>query len=431
MRKVIQSNTSGDVLHSTFREVDLLKSSPIYRNLGGWKSTGSELLTAAGLAVFREQKTSAISGNHKEAFSVITIENLIYSDTERKRHALEVFIHVGLVVLLSAACLLILRPFLALIAWGIIIAIAVYPAYRKLRNLLAGRGKLAAVLCSLLFLAVLIVPVVLLAQTMIGGVETLSAQAKNGTLSIPPLPENVRSWPIIGLPLKNIWTMASTNLTGLITSLAPQIKDLLPKFLSASAGIGLTVLQFILSILIAGVLLASASGCAKVTHALANRLFGNQAEEFEKLAESTVRSVTNGILGVAVIQSVAASVGFVVAGLPGAGLWTLIFLFAAVLQVGVLVLVPAAIYMFAIASTTKAVLFLLWCIGVGLMDNILKPLLLGRGVAVPIVVVFMGAIGGFLVIGTIGLFVGAIILSVGYKLFLTWLEGPVAAEQEG
>jgi len=108
----------------------------------------------------------------------------------------------------------------------------------------------------------------------------------------------------------------------------------------------------------------------------------------------------------------------------------LIFLFAAVLQIGALVLIPAVIYMFAIASATKAVIFLVWCIIVGLMDNVLKPLLLGRGVAVPIAVVFLGAIGGFIAMGIIGLFVGAIILSVGYKLFLAWLEGPVAAKQE-
>jgi len=230
--------------------------------------------------------------------------------------------------------------------------------------------------------------------------------------------------------LKNMWSMASTNLTGLLKNFAPQIKAALPELLSASASVGLTVLQFILSILVAGVLLAKASGCASISHSLANRLFGNQGPEFEDLAGSTIRSVTNGILGVAVIQSVLAGLGFMIGGLPGAGLWTLLFLFAAVLQVGALVLIPAVIYMFAIASTTKAVLFLLWCIFVGLIDNVLKPLLLGRGVAVPIVVVFLGAIGGFLAVGTIGLFIGAIVLSVGYKLFLAWLEGPAAAKQE-
>jgi predicted PurR-regulated permease PerM len=224
--------------------------------------------------------------------------------------------------------------------------------------------------------------------------------------------------------------MASTNLTELLKSLAPQIRALVPGLLSASAGIGLTVLQFVLSIVVAGVLLATSSGCASISRSLANRLFGDQGPEFEGLAASTIRSVTNGILGVAVIQSILAGLGFLVVHIPGAGLWTLIFLFAAVLQIGGLVLIPAVIYVFAIASTTKAVIFMLWCLVVGLIDNVLKPMLLGRGVAIPIVVVFLGAIGGFLAIGTIGLFVGAIVLSVGYKLFLAWLKGPVAARQE-
>lgn len=343
--------------------------------------------------------------------------------------ALEVSIHIGLLVLLATACLLILRPFIPLVAWGIIIAIAVYPAYRKLESLLGGRGTLAAVLGTLAFLAVLIVPVALLTQTMIEGVQTLTAHVKDGRINIPPPPANVETWPLIGAPLFRTWNMASTNVTGLLQSFAPQIKALVPALLTASAGIGLTVLQFVLSLLLAGVLLANTSGCVKVSSSLANRLFGDQGPEYEQLTGSTIRSVTNGILGVAVIQAVLAGLGFLVAGLPGAGLWTLIFLFAAVLQVGLVVLVPAVIYMFAIAGTTKAILFLLWCAFVGLIDNVLKPLLLGRGVSVPTAVVFLGAIGGFIAMGIIGLFVGAIILSVGYKLLLAWLDGSVVAQQ--
>ena len=345
------------------------------------------------------------------------------------QRALEVSIHIGLVALIAAACLLILRPFILLVAWGIIIAIAVYPGYRKFRSLLGGRGTLAAVLGTLLFLAVLIVPVALLTETMIEGVQNLTAHIKDGSLAIPRPPDNVGTWPIIGPSLSRTWNMASTNLTGLLQSFAPQIKALVPALLAASAGIGLTVLQFVLSLLLAGVLLANTSGCIAVSHSLANRLFGDQGPEYEKLAGSTIRSVTNGILGVAVIQTILAGLGFLVAGLPGAGLWTLIFLFGAVIQVGIVVLIPAVIYMFAIAGTTKAVVFLVWCAFVGLIDNVLKPLLLGRGASVPTAVVFLGAIGGFVAMGIIGLFVGAIVLSVGYKLFLAWLEGPVAAQQ--
>jgi predicted PurR-regulated permease PerM len=345
------------------------------------------------------------------------------------RRALEVAIHVGLLLLLTTACLVILRPFLALIAWGIIIAIAVFPAYRKLQSMLGGRGTLAAVLCTLLFLGILIVPVVMLTETMIAGIHTLITHIRDGSLSIPAPPASVETWPLIGPPLNRVWTMASTNLTGLLKSLAPQIRELVPGLLHTSAGIGLTVLQFVLAILVAGVLLVHTADGITVTHLLANRLFGDRGPEFEKLAGSMIRSVTNGIIGVAVIQAVLAGLGFLVAGLPGAGLWTLMFLFAGVLQMGGIVLLPAVVYMFAIASTTKAILFLLWCIVVVLLEHVLKPLLLGRGVAVPIVVVFLGAIGGFLAVGIIGLFVGAIILSVGYKLFLAWVEGPVAAKE--
>jgi predicted PurR-regulated permease PerM len=210
--------------------------------------------------------------------------------------------------------------------------------------------------------------------------------------------------------------------------LAPQIKSVLPGILSASAGIGFTVLQFFLSVLVSGVLLANARAAAEVTRSLANRLFGDRGPEFERLVGATIRSVTFGILGVALIQSALGVIGFLVMGLPGASLWAVVFLFAAVLQVGGLVLIPAVIYAFATATTAKAVIFLVWCVFVGVIDNVLKPLLLGRGVAVPVAVVFLGAIGGFVAMGIIGLFVGAIVLSVGYKLFLAWIDGSVAAQ---
>jgi predicted PurR-regulated permease PerM len=340
------------------------------------------------------------------------------------RRALEVSIHIGLLILLAAACLLVLRPFLPLIAWGIIIAIAVYPGYRRLQTLIGGRSALAAVLCTFVLLAALIIPFVLMMGTLVEGIQSLAVRFKEGTL-IPPPPPRIETWPIIGVPLKEAWNLASVNLASALRTFAPQIKAVIPGLLSASAGIGMAVLQWILSILVAGVLLANAATGAKTARLLTNRLFGNRGSEFERLAGSTIRSVTNGIIGVALIQSVFAGLGFLGFGVPGAGLWAAIFLFAAVLQVGALVLIPPVVYMFAIGSTTKAVMFLIWCVIVGVMDNVLKPLLLGRGVTVPMTVVFLGAIGGFVAMGIIGMFVGAIVLSVGYKLFLAWLEETV------
>jgi predicted PurR-regulated permease PerM len=343
--------------------------------------------------------------------------------------ALEASIHIGMAILLATACLLILLPFIPLIAWGIIIAVAAYPAFLRLQSALGGRGGPAAILFTLILLALLLIPVVLLAQSMGEGVQTLTAHTKDGTLTIPPPPAGIASWPIIGAPLNNVWSMASTNLTDVLMRFAPQLKSVIPEILSASAGIGLGVLQFLISILVSGALLANAKSGAEAARAMFNRFFGDQGPEIHQLVGSTIRSVTTGILGVALIQTICAGLGFLLVGLPGAGLWAVIFLIAAVLQVGMLVLIPAVIYVFAIASTTKAVVFLVWCIIVALMDNVLKPMLLGRGVEVPIAVVFLGAIGGFMAMGIIGLFVGAIVLSVGYTLFLAWLEGAEAAKQ--
>ena len=359
----------------------------------------------------------------------MAIEQPAYGKTQISL-ALEASIHVGLAILLAAACFLILRPFIPLVSWGIIIAVAAYPAVKKLQLALGGRGVLAAILFTVALLAVLIVPVVLLAETLVEGVQALVAYFREGRLIIPPPPAGVATWPVIGAPLSNLWSLASKDITEVVRSFAPQIKAVVPGVLSASAGLGLTVLQFALSIVVAGTLLANAEAAYKVTGALADRFFEEKGREIQQLIGSTIRSVTTGILGVALIQTVLAGLGFLVAGLPGAGLWAAAFLVAAVLQIGALVLIPAVIYMFAISSVAKAGIFLPWCILVALLDNVLKPLLLGRGVAVPIVVVFLGAIGGFVAMGIIGLFIGAIVLSVGYNLFLAWLGRTPPASQE-
>jgi len=339
---------------------------------------------------------------------------------------LEAAIHIGLTVLLVVGCLLILWPFIPLLLWGIIISVASYPSFQKLERALGGRRRLSAAIATVLLLATLIVPVVLLAQDALEGVRPLVARLRDGSLTVPPPPAKVAGWPIIGSSLTQLWSMASTNLSELLTRFSPQIKVLLAALLSASKGITFAILQFLLSILVSGALLMHARGAAEVARSLANRLFGEQGPEFQQLMGATIRSVTIGILGVALIQSLLAAFGFFVGRLPGASVWSAVFVCAAVLQLGTLVLIPAAIYMFAIASTTKAVIFLVWCIIVGTIDNILKPLLLGRGVSVPTVVIFLGAIGGFVALGIIGMFVGPVVLSIGYKLFLSWLDESTA-----
>jgi predicted PurR-regulated permease PerM len=347
---------------------------------------------------------------------------------ETKAHiasAREVFIRMSLLVIMGVSCFLLLRPFLDLMMAGVIIAVGVYPAYQMLTKALRGRGKLAAVLCTVLLLSVIVLPTLLLAGTLIDGVSNLTDQLKAGQLKIPPAPPSLDRLPIVGKKLKDFWTLSSVDISDAARRLAPQIQDRIPALLAASVGIGGLLLKFLFAILLAGFLLATSEKRIRFADRLFGRIFDDQGPEFEQLTVRTVRSVSSGVLGVAVIQSVLAGLGFWIVGLPGAGLWAVLFLVASVLQVGVVVLVPAALYAFATQSTSHAVMFLIWCILVGVTDNVLKPILLGRGSNVPMAVVFLGVLGGFITMHIIGLFVGAIVLSVGYKLFIAWLDAGI------
>ncbi|MGD9043616.1 MAG: AI-2E family transporter [Desulfobacterales bacterium] len=345
--------------------------------------------------------------------------------------ALEATIQIGLVILLLYWCFKIGQPFLQIIVWGIIIAVAIHPVYGRLKSALGGRGRLAATLITLLALIILLVPAYMLSESLISTARDYSAQLDKGTLSVPPPSENVRSWPVIGEPLYKFWSLASNNLGDALSKITPQLKRFGIPLLSAAAGVGAGILKFVVSIIIAGVLLANDAGGGQAARAIATRLTAERGTEAVELAAATVRSVTLGILGVALIQTLLASLGFLVVGVPGAGLWALFVLILAVVQLPtILVLGPIIVYVFSTSSTATAVVFAIWSLLVGMSDALLKPLLMGRGVDVPMLVIFIGAIGGFVTSGIIGLFVGAVILALGYKLFILWLNDDSETEPE-
>ncbi|MGD9173993.1 MAG: AI-2E family transporter [Desulfobacterales bacterium] len=345
--------------------------------------------------------------------------------------ALEATIHVGLVVLLLYWCFQIGRPFLQIIVWGIIIAVAIHPWYDRLKSALGGRGRLAATLIALFALIVLLVPAYMLSGSLINTAQEYSAQLEARTLKVPPPSESVRSWPVIGEPLYKSWSLASDNLGAALSKMTPQLKKFGMPLLTAAAGVGVGILKFVVSIIIAGVLLANDAGGGQAARAVATRLSAERGTKAVELASATVRSVTLGILGVALIQTLLASLGFLVVGVPGAGLWALLVLILAIVQLPtILILGPIIVYVFSTSSTVAAVVFAIWSILVGISDAFLKPLLMGRGVDVPMLVIFIGAIGGFMTSGIIGLFVGAVILALGYKLFLTWLDKDTQPEGE-
>jgi predicted PurR-regulated permease PerM len=346
-------------------------------------------------------------------------------------NALEAFIRIGVVTLLVLWCFRIGRPFIQIILWGIIIAVALRPTHQKIQSIIGGRSKLAAVLITLFALVLVITVGVMLSGTLIDGAKTLSFQIKEGTLAVPPAPKSVKSWPLIGNPLYQAWRLASINLAAALSKFTPQLTAFSQWLLANAARTGVGILKFIVSIFIAGIFLTKADAGNRAAKSIGARLAGEQGEGLVNVAASTLRSVVKGIIGVAVIQSVLAGVGFLAAGVPGAGLWALLVLILAVAQLPtLLVLGPIVIYVFSTASTVTAVLFTIWSVFVGLCDNFLKPILLGRGVQVPMVIVFIGAIGGFINSGIIGLFIGAIVFVVGYQLFMAWLHQKAAPLEE-
>ena len=336
---------------------------------------------------------------------------------------LELTIHVGIVLLLLFWCFRIAQPFIQIFVWGIIIAIAVFPGYHWLKSILGGRKKLSAVLTTLILLIIIILPCVMFAASLVETAQNLSADFAEGSLRIPVPPESVKSWPVVGKTFHSFWRLSSENLTAAVSQIAPHLKSLGLWILNSLAGAGFGIVSFVISILITGVLLANEERGAQMAEAVAVRLAGERGTELMNLSRATIRSVARGILGVALIQAILAGLGCLVVGVPGAGLWALLVLILAVVQLPTfIILAPIVVYVFYTTSMLPAILFAIWNVFVGGCDSFLKPLLMGRGVDVPMLVVFIGAIGGFLFNGIIGLFLGAIILSLGFKLFEMWLN---------
>ena len=348
------------------------------------------------------------------------------ADTEDRKfvnRAIEAAVRIGVLAVLLLWCFALAEPFLVPIVWGVIIAVATYPAYRRFEARMGGRRVLASTLFTFFMIVVVVVPSAILADSLASGVREAAAAFQAGTLEIPSPPERVRSWPFVGENLHAFWELASENIEEAAQELRPTIKAMGKWLLGVAAGAGVSALQFLLAIIIAGVLLAHAAGGARAMHAIAQRLAPESGHLYANVAEQAVRSVALGILGVALLQGLLAGMGFLVAGVPAAGLLTMVCVVLGVLQLGVgLVVIPVVVYLFSTADTFTAVAFLVYAIVILPLDNIFKPLLLGRGVRVPMAVVFIGAIGGFLRHGLVGLFVGAVIFTLGYGLLLAWLK---------
>jgi len=327
-------------------------------------------------------------------------------------------LRIGFIAFLIYWSFLIIKPFIMLVLWGIIISVALYPLFRKLAEKLGGREKLSATIITVVMLLILIVPSVFLVSSTVDSLGNVASQMSAGTFHIPPPEQKIADWPVVGKPIYETWKLFSTNLSAAVNQFKPQIKHAAPGVISLATGLGSTVLLFVLSILIAGILFTQHKPAERAARSIFNTLIGGQSENFVELTAKIIRSVVQGILGIAIIQSLLAAIGMWAIGIPAVGLWALIVLFLAIVQLPpILILLPIAIYSFTIADTTPAVIFSIYAIIVSMSDAFLKPLLLGRGVNVPMLAVLLGAIGGMILSGIIGLFVGAVVLAITYKVF--------------
>lgn len=338
--------------------------------------------------------------------------------------ALDIAIRLAVIVIIVFGTFRVFSPFLMAVIWAIVLAVTFQPVYKRTKNLLGGKSKLAGAVFVIVCLAIVIVPTVLLTDSLLDATVGIVKKAEAGTLVIPPPTEKVKDWPLIGERAYDLWYGASVDLAGTAAKLQPQLRNLGERIVSGVGGVGGALVQTLIAIVLAGILMVTSEGGSRTARAIALRLGGNDGPPMLDLMVGTVRSVVKGVVLVAMVQGLLAALGLLIAGVPGAGLWSFLVLMVAVMQLPpILILGPIIPWVFANNdSTAVAVFYTIWSLVVSGSDGILKPLLLGRGVKVPMPVILVGAIGGMLQAGVIGLFVGPVILGVFYQLFVAWIR---------
>lgn len=333
------------------------------------------------------------------------------------------FIQIGALVVMAYWCYTIVSPFLSIIIWSLILSVALYPAHVALAARLGGREKLSATILVLLGLAIIVVPAGLIAESTVGVLQEVGTKLDDGTAKAPPPPEGIADWPVIGERLYDSWAATSVNLDAAIEKYEPQLRHFGKRVLEFTRNTIGSALQFAFAIIVAGVLFTTAPGGHTLTRNIMSAFVGpERGPGFADLSIMTIRSVAKGVLGVALIQAILSAIGLTLAGVPLAGIWAGIILVLAIVQLPpLLVLAPIAVWYFNVADPLPATIFLVFAVLVSFSDTVLKPLLLGRGLDTPMLVILIGAIGGAMTKGIMGLFEGAVILALGYELFMAWI----------
>jgi predicted PurR-regulated permease PerM len=340
------------------------------------------------------------------------------------KNPINTYINIVLLTLLMAWSFLIVKPFVTLIVWSIILAVALYPIYQKLLKLTKGKKKgLLTFLFILVLLALIITPTINLTSSLIDSGTEFYESFKEGSLKVPPPRPEVQDWPVIGEKLYSAWSAASADLERFISSYKDEIAGSLTWFFGSFTGLLGSVAIGLIALIVAGVFMSSADSGYKAGVQFANRLKPGKGEEFIGMCTGTIRSVVKGILLVAIIQAVLAYLGFVVIGLPAASIFAIIVLIFAIIQLPVwIAMVPAIAIVFSYAESTPAIIFTIYVIIVGASDGFLKPMLLGKGLETPMLVILIGALGGMMLQGILGLFIGPVVLALAYNMYTVWVS---------
>lgn len=344
---------------------------------------------------------------------------------------IDLMIRLILLGMLIYFSLNLLRPFMPIFIWAVVLTVALFPFYISLGNLLGRHRGLAALLLTLASLLVVVGPVAALATSFVDTLQWLSAGVHNGTLRVPPPPKQVEDLPLVGEKVSEIWTLASTNIDALIarfgTALLPAGQSLLAFLASLSADL----LRIVLAVILSGLLFGSGQKLASSGRQIAARIIAPRGAMFVDLAGATIRNVSRGVVGVALLQAILAGVVLQFMAVPGAGLLAFGILVLCIVQIGpLLIILPVLIWAWMNMTTGAALLSTVALVPIALIDNVLKPILMSRGLAAPTLVIFLGVIGGTLTYGLIGLFLGPIVLSVFYDLVLTWAHFDSAKSAE-
>jgi predicted PurR-regulated permease PerM len=341
----------------------------------------------------------------------------------------ELAIRIGVLALLLYASVVLVSPFASIAVWSVVLTISLYPIFSWIASRLGGRRPLAAFLTTILTLLVIIIPATWLALSFIDSIRMISSELDFSAVEFPQPPERIRDWPLIGNAIYEAWEFASSNFSAALIKVAPYLKPLGSNLLALTASAGTGILKFFVAIVIAGFLFSPAPSLVQATKRFARKLAAERGEDFVALAGATIRTVSRGVVGISVLQAVLAGVGLTMAGVPGASLIASAALILAIIQIGPsIVLIPVIIWSWFAMDTTTALLFTAYMVPVNLLDNILRPIVMGRGLKTPMLVIFLGVLGGTLAYGITGLFLGPIVLAVIWELLVAWIEEPAVAE---